>query len=101
MATTGKIAIPVFPNDWSLIPPLIREGIDAWRDGCCKGMPGGFLTAVLENNLTEAVMRGDIHSLHGLAATVNYCYHKLPNECWGSPLKVTQWYNKHHPERGY
>ena len=52
---------------------------------------GGFLTAVLENNLREAMGRADDASRHGLFHIVQYCHWELPGNCWGSPAKVKAW----------
>lgn len=52
---------------------------------------GHFLTAVLENNLREAVHRADEHNLANLPAYVYYLYNEAPAQCWGSPEKVKAW----------
>ena len=53
---------------------------------------GHFLTAVLENNLKEAVGRADDENLHNLPAYVGYLYNEADSRCFGSPEKVRQWY---------
>lgn len=53
--------------------------------------PGGFLTAVLENDLKGAVSCGDVNSLSGLVDIVRYLYSYVPARCWGSPNKVEEW----------
>jgi hypothetical protein len=55
---------------------------------------GGFLGAVLCNNLKEAVGMADIESQLQLCAIVSYCYNHIPSESWGSPEKVAQWLTK-------
>jgi hypothetical protein len=57
-------------------------------------MPGGFLTAVLENNLCEAFGRADIHSSQILKEIVGYIYNHLPSGSWGSREKVREWQAK-------
>ena len=52
---------------------------------------GHFLTAVLENNLSEAVGRADEDNLKNLPAFVGYMYNEMPGGCWGSPEKVKAW----------
>lgn len=52
---------------------------------------GGFLRAVLENNLSEAVGRADEENLANLPAFVGYLYNEAPKDCWGSPEKVDKW----------
>jgi len=53
--------------------------------------PGGFLTAVLENDLREAVGRADGRNILILKEIVQYVHCELPGSCWGSVDKVTQW----------
>jgi hypothetical protein len=97
MPTPAKKDRIVFPTDWRLIPPLIKEALDAWKDGCMKGMPGSFVQSVLENDLVRATIHGDPESLRGLAATANYMFHHLPSESYGSKENVATWYAKHMP----
>lgn len=52
---------------------------------------GGFLRAVLENDLHEAVSRADYESLDQLPTIVMYVSSNLPTECWGSKEKVERW----------
>lgn len=56
---------------------------------------GGFLRAVLENNLSEAVGRADISSLAVLPLIVSYVYNELPGTCWGSKDVVEAWLANH------
>jgi hypothetical protein len=53
--------------------------------------PGGFLTAVLCNNLKAAVLSADPMNLKVLPAFVAYCYNEIPSICWGSSKKVDDW----------
>jgi hypothetical protein len=52
---------------------------------------GGFLQAVLENNLSEACARADSNNRTLLFEIVSYCYNELPGGCWGSPERVQLW----------
>lgn len=52
---------------------------------------GGFLQAVLENNLASAVCRADDRSLLHLQNIVKAIYNYVPSRAWGSPAKVNQW----------
>jgi len=52
---------------------------------------GDFLTAVLENNLSEACGRADDENLRNIPAYVAYLYNEAPSPCWGSPGKVKEW----------
>ena len=56
--------------------------------------PGGFLTAILENNLTESVIRADVHNLILIPKIVHWLLTQAPRESWGSAEKVEAWVNK-------
>lgn len=65
--------------------PAIRRYID-------KGIePGGFLAAVICNDLRGAVGRADAENLSQLPAFVSYFYNDAPSSCWGSPEKFEAW----------
>jgi len=57
-------------------------------------LPGSFLTAVLENNLIEAVGRADSVNVHELPAYVGYLYNEAPADCYGSKELVSAWVSK-------
>ena len=57
-------------------------------------MHGHFVTACLENDLTEAVFRADSSSLAGLADIVRYIHWEIPHSSHGSREKVEAWLNK-------
>jgi len=56
--------------------------------GC---LPGGFLTAVLKNDLTEAVGAADDENAERLQAIVSYAYNCLPALAWGNADRVVAW----------
>jgi hypothetical protein len=53
--------------------------------------PGHFLTAVITNNLTEAVARADDENMRNIPAFVAYFYNEAPRDCWGSEAKMNMW----------
>ena len=53
--------------------------------------PGGFLEAVLSNDLKETYARADNNNLFAIPAIVHYLYNRAPLACWGSPEKVEKW----------
>jgi len=53
--------------------------------------PGGFLRAVLENDLKEACARADDENLRVIPIYVAWLYKEAPNVCWGSKEKVHAW----------
>ena len=70
-------------------PPQIVAGIRRYVDH--RIPPGGFVTAVLENNLKEAFMRADDGNIAAMFEIVSYCYNEIPGTCWGSPERVAAW----------
>ncbi len=61
--------------------------------------PGGWLTAVLSNDLSMAVLKADAENLAALPAIVAYVYQEVPSAAWGSPQKVRSWIARHEAER--
>jgi hypothetical protein len=53
--------------------------------------PGSFLTAVLENNLAEALLTADVDSLAALPEINRLIARHLPTPCYGSREKVAAW----------
>lgn len=79
------------------LPDHLREGLDRYAH---ERIPtGGFLYAVLCNDLFEAVCRADAESLAALPAVCGYVYNELPSKCWGSEVRVAAWLHPHDPGR--
>lgn len=53
--------------------------------------PGGFLTAVLQNDLTGAVQLADSQSRQALPAIVEWLQGNAPSAAWGSKGAVAAW----------
>lgn len=69
-----------------VIPKNVRESLDRY---IVQGIePGGFLMAVLQNNLMEAVGRADHINIGYLKDICGHIYNNLPSTCHGSPEKV-------------
>lgn len=57
-----------------------------------EGTPcGGFLNAVLENNLSEAFGRADIRNERNLRNIIGYVRQYIPSDRWGSKERVDNW----------
>lgn len=54
-------------------------------------IPGSFVRAVLENNLSESFGRADIYNRAALFEIVQYVYSEIPHTIWGSKDKVDNW----------
>jgi len=77
-----------FMNEYS-IPERMRGAITRYIED--RRIPGGFLQAVICNNLSEAVGRADDENIRNLPAYVNFFYNHAPSQCWGSPEKMIKW----------
>lgn len=77
------------------VPELTAETL---VDYALDGTPtGGFLQAVLSNDLFEAYGRADDYNMAAMRQIVEFVYNSLPSECWGSVERVAGWtgLNKH------
>lgn len=71
------------------IPARMMGGLQRYIQ---KGIPpGDFLTAVLSNDLSEAVARADDENVMNLPAYVAYLYNEAPGLCHGSREKMKIW----------
>ena len=61
---------------------------------------GGFLEAVLSNDLKEAIGRADEDNMRVLPEIVGWLYNEAPSSCWGSPQRVKEWLAKRNPAGG-
>jgi hypothetical protein len=91
----AKLGFPIDdPRCYNRIPRSTKESLTAY---VLFARPvGGFLYAVLTNNLRESVNNGDLENLRGLPALVAYLFNMVPMSCWGSNEKVSAWKGTHH-----
>ncbi len=74
-----------------------RETMVMINDYVLKGWdPGGFLTAVLTNDLNGAFGRADIVNLRAMFSIVSYIHNFAPAGCHGSPEAVHYWLGQFH-----
>ena len=78
-----------FVGEYADVPEHIRDGLIGYVEHHWR--PGGFLTAVLSNDLKEAMGRADDLARDGLFAIVKWLYSCAPSSCWGSPERVNDW----------
>ena len=72
-----------------MIPEQTKETIDAYVE---SGRPtGGFVKAVLSNDLQEAFGRADAENTAAMKGIVIYLYNDCPADCWGSPERYLTW----------
>lgn len=78
-----------FEGQYSVIPPRMREAIVAYiRDGV---MPGNFLTAVICNDLRNAVGHADEENLPLLKLYTQWFYNLAPSSCVGTRGNMNDW----------
>lgn len=82
-------------DQYPRVPERTRETLRLYVEHGCE--PGGFVCAVLENNLVEAVGRADFENLHAIADIAKLVYNELPGEAWGNRNKVNAWMKKRRP----
>jgi len=72
-----------------MIPEHTKYQIDQYVKNYIP--PGGFVTAVLSNNLIDTISKADDINLHCLRDITLYVYNNIPSICWGSPEIVKLW----------
>jgi hypothetical protein len=77
-----------------LLPTHMRDGMRLYV--LERVPPGGFLEAVLSNDLKSAIIRADSTNQKAIVQIVQFCMWALPIGCWGSPERVTKWLNGDH-----
>ena len=75
--------------DYSGIPPHMLESIQGYIE---EGWPvGGFLSALLANDLVHAFGTADESNRAAMFAWASFIHNEAPMACWGSKDKVEQW----------
>lgn len=83
-------------RDW-YIPEPMMGAIERYIE---QGIaPGSFLTAVICNDLREAVGRADDENLRNIPAYVAWFYNEAPGGSWGSRERMEQWMTARGSER--
>lgn len=57
--------------------------------------PGGFLCAVITNDLKEACGKADDNNMRIIPAYVAWLYNEAPSGSWGTPEQFEAWTNAH------
>ena len=80
-----------------MIPEQTKLSIDRYvNDGI---PPGGFVTAVLANDLMQAFARADSFNASAMIYIVRYVYNHTPIGCHGSYEAVSEWINNYRKAR--
>jgi hypothetical protein len=79
--------------DYSNLPEHMHEGTKMYVE---KGLePGGFLYAVLCNDLAAAFGKADEINFQRMSDWASWLWNEAPGACWGSKEKVNAWIEKH------
>lgn len=78
------------------IPPYMRQGLKDYLQ--LHKPPGGFLQAVIMNDLREAIFRADETNIKLLPNYVRFFYNEAPKNCWGSEEKYVKWIEQRRPK---
>lgn len=78
-----------FDGEYTAIP--LKTQIDLINYVNKKNSTGGFLDAVLRNDLMGAVLYADSGNIRAISAIVRFVYNRLPVQCWGSTEKINEW----------
>lgn len=73
----------------SNVPESLHAGLVEYF--AARRPTGGFLRAVLENDLREAAVRADPFNRAWLADIVLFLNNYVPSPAWGSPAAVDAW----------
>jgi hypothetical protein len=73
------------PEEW------FTESIERYLNS--RIIPGGYISALLRNDLVSAIMYADSDSTNSIPDHVLWLYNNIPAEAWGSKEKVDKWVN--------
>jgi len=75
--------------DYSMLPEHMRDRMKLYIEQHVP--PGGFLRAVLENDLMGASAKADDINRNHLFDFCRFLYNEAPPNCFGSPDAVASW----------
>lgn len=83
--------------NYDMLPEHMRDGARLYIE---HGVPpGGFMTAVLENNLVKALARAHGTDRAAMFEWASWLYNECPGNAWGSEEIVNKWIESHETER--
>ncbi len=75
--------------NYDKLPEGLRYGMKIYLESGIR--PGGFMTAVLTNNLFDAIGKADLENQAKIVEIVKWVYNEAPMDCWGSVDKMNAW----------
>lgn len=83
--------------NYELLPEHIREGARKYIE---EGRhPGGFLTAVVQNDLFSAFAKSDEINARRMRDILYFFWNEAPGECFGGKDKMDEWIKKKAEEK--
>lgn len=92
MATATQFEYPVsewFTGEYAAIPERMQEGLKRYVIDRLR--PGNFITAVVRNDLRDAVRCADDENLPLIPLYVRWFYNVAPARCHGSHEACAAW----------
>jgi len=77
------------PADYYKLPKHLQDSMKIYVEDGIRS--GGFLTAVLSNDLRGAVNIADSGNIKLLPDIITWLYNEVPQSCWGSTENVENW----------
>jgi hypothetical protein len=84
--TSEAMIRPLDFRDYESIPEHTQGALRRYVENGLE--PGGFLTAVLCNDLMGAIGRADWRNAAALKEIAQFVYNEIPGNCWGSYVKM-------------
>ena len=78
-----------FALDYEQLPEKFRESMRRYIEEGYQ--PGGFLSAVIENDLSKALERADPESMLMLRDLCSWIFNRAPSKSWGSRIAMEKW----------
>jgi hypothetical protein len=79
--------------DYTTLPEALRGGVRRWIESGIQ--PGGLLSAVIANDLRQALLRADPFNLSLIPAIIGWFLDQAPSKCWGSVAEAEGWAARH------
>lgn len=80
-----------------MIPQHTKEALDRWVEN--GWYPGGFLEAVLTNDLFGALGHADDMNRVAIFDICSYIYCELPHQCWHTREMMETWAEERQAEQ--
>ena len=87
--TVMRMIRPLDFTDYPMIPAHTQAALRRYVEQ--GSVPGGFLIAVLTNDLMGALAQADSDNILVLRDICTFVYNNVPSDAWGNDDKVYAW----------